>query len=292
VARANYLETQEGRGGPNGGVFLDVSHLGVEFVERNFRGMVKRCRDFGWDLARQPVEVMSTAHFTMGGLRITPDCRTTVEGLFAAGEDAGGVHGANRLGGNGIAESTVFGGLAGDVMPDWLAGRRTPRPSPTAIRVAVERACQPLAVRGRESLYAVRQDLRDRMWEWAGLVRHGARLTATLDQLRELRDRLQRSPVPGGRTYNLAWQDWLGVANQLEVAEMIVRSARAREESRGSHWREDFPQRDDQRWLVNVCLRATPDGMRVWTEPVPLTRYRPDGTSVAPGPAAVLGAAR
>src|SRR5207302_9723837 len=120
VARAAFLEVAEGRGSPNGGVWIDVSHLGVEVVERNFRGMVRRCRDFGRDLARAPVEVGPTTHFMTGGVVVDTACRTPVEGLFAAGEDTGGVHGANRLGGNGVAESTVFGGLAGDVMADFV----------------------------------------------------------------------------------------------------------------------------------------------------------------------------
>src|SRR3989441_964581 len=127
VARAAFLEVAEGRGSPNGGVWIDVSHLGAEVVEKNFRGMVKRCRDFGRDLARGPVEVGPTTHFMMGGVVIDTACRTAIEGLFAAGEDTGGVHGANRLGGNGVAESTVFGGIAGDVMAESVAGRPLPR---------------------------------------------------------------------------------------------------------------------------------------------------------------------
>src|SRR5881392_3147981 len=129
VSRASFTEVAEGRGTPNGGVWIDVSHLGADVVERNFRGMVKRCRDFGRDLARGPVEVGPTTHFMMGGVVIDSECRTAVDGLFAAGEDAGGVHGANRLGGNGVAESTVFGGIAGDVMAAFVAGRRLPRAS-------------------------------------------------------------------------------------------------------------------------------------------------------------------
>ncbi len=123
VSRAAFLEVVEGRGTPNDGVWLDVSHLGAEVVERNFRGMVKRCRDFGRDLAREQVEVGPTTHFMMGGVVIDQYCRTEVDGLFAAGEDTGGVHGANRLGGNGVAESTVFGGIAGDVMASFVEGR-------------------------------------------------------------------------------------------------------------------------------------------------------------------------
>src|SRR2546425_293690 len=127
VARAAFLEVAEGRGSPNGGVWIDVSHLGAEAVEKNFRGMVKRCRDFGRDLARGPVEVGPTTHFMMGGVVIDTACRTAIEGLFAAGEDTGGVHGPNRLGGNGGAESTVFRGIAGDVMAESVAGRPLPR---------------------------------------------------------------------------------------------------------------------------------------------------------------------
>src|SRR5687768_17461325 len=127
VSRASFIEIAEGRGTPNGGVWIDVSHLGAEHVERAFRGMVRRCRDFGRDLARGPVEVQPTTHFMMGGVVADSSCRTMIEGLFVAGEDAGGVHGANRLGGNGVAESTVFGGIAGDVMAD-AAGTRGASP--------------------------------------------------------------------------------------------------------------------------------------------------------------------
>ncbi|HEU5321581.1 MAG TPA: FAD-binding protein, partial [Methylomirabilota bacterium] len=149
VARASFTEVAEGRGTPNGGVWIDVSHLGAAAVERAFRGMVKRCRDFGRDLAREPVEVGPTAHFMMGGIVIDAACRTAVEGLFAAGEDTGGVHGANRLGGNGVAESTVFGGLAGDAVAEFVAGRPAPRPSPAALEAGARRARAPRA-QGRE----------------------------------------------------------------------------------------------------------------------------------------------
>src|SRR5438445_2751739 len=127
VARAAFLEVAEGRGATNGAVGTAVSPLGAEVVETNFRGMVKRCRDFGRDLARGPVEVGPTTHFMMGGVVIDTACRTAIEGLFAAGEDTGGVHGANRLGGNGVAESTVFGGIAGDGMADAASGPALPR---------------------------------------------------------------------------------------------------------------------------------------------------------------------
>ena len=130
VSRAGYMEIQAGRATPDGAVMLDVSHLGAEFVETTFPGMVERCREVGFDLARAPVKVSPTAHFHMGGARIDAACRTNLEGLFVAGEDSGGVHGANRLGGNGVAESLVFGALAGDAMAGFATQRGQPsRPS-------------------------------------------------------------------------------------------------------------------------------------------------------------------
>jgi succinate dehydrogenase/fumarate reductase flavoprotein subunit len=275
VARASYLEIAEGRGTQDGAVWLDVSHLGAEAVERSFRGMVRRCRDFGLDLARQPVPVMPTAHFLMGGVVIDPDCRTALEGLFAAGEDAGGVHGANRLGGNGVADSTVFGGIAGDVLADWVVGR--PRPAVSLAdashRAAAARA--PVGRGERDAVVAMRAGLRDLMWEHAGLVRTARGLETALAALEELGPRLEAAAVPGGPAYNLAWQAWLDTRNQALAARLIAHSARERRESRGAHYRADHPAPDDARGLVNVLVADHGGEPRVWTEPVRLTRARP-----------------
>jgi succinate dehydrogenase/fumarate reductase flavoprotein subunit len=284
VARASYLEIAEGRGTAEGAVLLDVSHLGAEFVAGRFRGMVRRCRDFGLDLPRRPVPVMPTAHFLMGGVVIDPDCRTGLEGLFAAGEDAGGVHGANRLGGNGVADSTVFGGIAGDVMADWVVGR--PRPALAArdaeARAAAARA--PLGRARRDEVAPLRTAMRDLMWERVGLVRTGAGLEAALAELEALGPRLDAAGVPGGPGYNLAWQSWLDARNQWLAARLIAASAHARAESRGAHYRADHPARDDARWLVSVRVAARDGGLAVWTEPVRCTRARPPRS---PAPVAV-----
>ena len=278
VARACFTEVLEGRGTPHGGVWIDVSHLGAELVERNFRGMVKRCRDFGRDLARQPVEVGPTAHFMMGGVVIDPDCRTPVEGLFAAGEDAGGVHGANRLGGNGVADSTVFGGIAGDRMGDWVLDRPLPRLSPAAIGAARRRVTAPLGRSGGEDLYPLQSRLRALMWEEVGLIRSGPGLKTALGEIEEIALRAEHAAVPGGTAFNLAWQDWLNLQNQATAAWLIGRSALERTESRGSHYRRDFPEASAE--LVTVLV-GRDDGAspRVWTEPVRLTRYRPEAAS-------------
>ena len=224
VSRASFLEVSQGRGTPNGGVWIDVSHLGAEVVERNFRGMVRRCRDFGRDLARGPVEVGPTAHFMMGGVVVDPDCRTAIEGLFAAGEDTGGVHGANRLGGNGVAESTVFGGIAGDVMAAFVAGRPMPRVSEAALEAAAARCAAPLGRGGGAEVYAIQRELRDVMWERAGLVRDAEGLGVAAATLERLTERLGVVGVPGHGPLNTAWQDWLNLDSQLTAAQLVVTS--------------------------------------------------------------------
>ena len=280
VARAAFTEVQEGRGTTNGGVWIDVSHLGVEFVERNFRGMVRRCRDFGRDLAREPVEVAPTAHFLMGGIVIDGQCQTGVEGLFAAGEDAGGVHGANRLGGNGVAESTVFGGIAGDVMVEWIVERGRPRLSDAQIQAEITKATGPLTASGGENLYSLLTRLRRVMWDEVGLVRSGDGLESALMEIEDILGRAAGVRVSGSPDYNLAWHDWLNLTNQATVARLIASSALERRESRGSHFRLDFPA-STAAGLVNVHVQDSGAGPQVWSAPVRLTRCRPPEPPVA-----------
>jgi fumarate reductase flavoprotein subunit len=278
VSRASFTEVAEGRGTPNGGVWIDVSHLGAETVERNFRGMVKRCRDFSRDLARGPVEVGPTAHFLMGGVVIDPECRTAVEGLFAAGEDTGGVHGANRLGGNGVAESTVFGGLAGDVIAEFVEGRPAPRPS-AAWRSTAEALAAPFARPAGPALYGLLGELRDVMWDGAGLVRDGASLRAALAAIDRIETALDAVGVSGDPALNTAWQDWLSLRNQTVAARLIAASALERCESRGAHFRRDFPA-PAAGAPMTVRVRRGADGPAVTTAPVALTRASPGGAAV------------
>ena len=275
VARACFTEVIEGRGTPHGGVWIDVSHLGAEVVERSFRGMVKRCRDFGYDLARTPVEVGPTTHFMVGGIAIDSACHTDLEGLFAAGEDTGGVHGANRLGGNGVAESTVFGGIAGDVMAEWVAGRPRPPISTALVAAAVAAASAPLARNEGENVYGLQAQLREVMWEHVGLIRSGEGLKRALAAIEEVGHRLDTVPVRGGGAYNLAWQDWLNLKSQASAAWLIARSALERTESRGSHFRRDFPETASEAVTV-MAGQAEGTGPKVWTEPVRYTRLKPE----------------
>jgi succinate dehydrogenase/fumarate reductase flavoprotein subunit len=283
VARASFLEVEAGRGTPNGGVWIDVSHLGAGVVERNFRGMVKRCRDFGRDLAREPVEVGPTAHFLMGGVVIDPGCRTAIEGLFAAGEDAGGVHGANRLGGNGVADSTVFGGIAGDAMAAFVADRPAPAPATTRLGQIARALAAPLGRATGPELYQLQRDLRSVMWDKAGLVREAAGLGAALSEVERIAAGLESVGVPGGPALNLAWQDWLNLRNQATAARLIITSALERQESRGAHYRRDFPEAaTGAPYFVRV--RRAGDTVGVSREPVTFTRARP---APAPDPVTV-----
>src|SRR5689334_7366705 len=172
ISRSSYLEIMAGRGTPSGGVYIDVSHLDHAWVEKNFHGMVERCRDYGFDLVHDRVEVSPSAHYQMGGVAIGVDCQTSLEGLFAAGEDAGGVHGANRLGGNGVADSIVYGGLAGNSMAEFVMGRALPAVSEAQIREMGERWAAALGREKGENVFELRRELEDLMWEKVGVVRN------------------------------------------------------------------------------------------------------------------------
>lgn len=277
VSRSSYLEIMAGRGTPAGGVRIDISHLGAETVERLFPGMVQRTRLIGADLATGPVDVSPTAHFHMGGVIIDVDCRSALPGLLVAGEDAGGVHGANRLGGNGVAESTVFGARAGDTAARLAPELPLRDPDPEQVAASVARTYAPL---GREGVspFAVTRALKELMWEDCGVVRSREGLLRAQAQLAELEEQASRIGVPGPATVNFGWQEALDVVNQLTIARLVVEAALVREESRGAHYRADFPERDDARWLRSIVEQRGPDGLPVIRfDPVALTRLQPEG---------------
>jgi succinate dehydrogenase/fumarate reductase flavoprotein subunit len=282
VSRSSYLEIIAGRSSPHGGVYIDVSHLGVSFIEQHFPGMVERCRDVGFDLAREAVEVSPTAHYLMGGVKIDITCRTNLDGLFAAGEDSAGVHGANRLGGNGVACSTVFGGIAGDRMAAYIEGKRVPAVTEAQMQAVIARIMAPFDRPGGEDVYILRDDLKALMWEKAGLVRNAGDLESAQKALAVIRERAHHVRISGSPRLNVEWQEWLNLDSLLTVSEMIVASALHRKESRGSHYRSDY-QDPDNHYLQNISLRRDGEGMRLWLEPVQFTRLQPS----APAPPAL-----
>jgi succinate dehydrogenase / fumarate reductase flavoprotein subunit/fumarate reductase flavoprotein subunit len=275
VSRASYMEIMAGRGTENAAVWIDVSHLGAEFVEKNFGGMRDRCLRIGFDLAREKVEVAPTAHFNMGGIRIDRDGFTNLEGLFAAGEDSSGVHGANRLGGNGVAESTVYGARVGDAVAAWVKGCNHDEPQASQVSEAQAAANEPFERKSGENPWPLRDELGKIMWESVGIVRNGANLTHALEQITTLSKRATQLSGSGSRAFNLTWQQALDLRNMLTASALIARSALAREDSRGAHYREDFPNTDHANWLKNIYLARNGEGPKLWTEPVKLAKLKP-----------------
>ncbi|HEY8710544.1 MAG TPA: FAD-binding protein, partial [Burkholderiaceae bacterium] len=246
VSRGIFSEMRAGRTSPNGGVYISMSHLGAERVRAQFKGMVERCGDCGFDLAGGLVEVVPTAHYMMGGVVFRPDCTTALQGLFAAGEDTGGVHGANRLGGNGVANSTVFGGIAGDSMAAWVQVHGNHHaPDESAIQESIARHETPF-FNPPGNLEEIREALFDCMWEDVGVLRDASGLRRAQRRLEELDRRLSLVGVADGdRAFNLTWHGWIDLKSLIAVSQVITQAALMREDSRGAHFREDFPQTDD-----------------------------------------------
>src|SRR5258705_9093612 len=214
VCRAMMTEMRAGRASPNGGLYIAMSHLGEANVRAQFKGMVERCADCGFDLAGGLVEVVPTAHYMMGGVEFAADGRTALEGLFAAGEDAGGVHGANRLGGNGVANSTVFGAVAGDAMAEWARNETFSEPDSSSIQKALSFCERPFNTKPEKhgSLEPLRERLYEVMWQKVGIIRDEAGLRSALGELKSLDEELDRSGVAdGNRAFNLTWHDWLNL---------------------------------------------------------------------------------
>jgi fumarate reductase flavoprotein subunit len=275
VSRAMFSEMKKGNTTPHGGLYISMAHLGAAEVTRQFKGMVERCADCGFDLAGGLVEVVPTAHYMMGGVEFAPDCTTTVPGLFVAGEDSGGVHGANRLGGNGVANSTVFGAVAGDTMAAWVKDRAFLEPDPTAIEGAIAMCERPFGGRDSSSLEPLREKLYDVMWEKVGIIRDAAGLLSAQADLKALDRALDGHFLPTAeRAFNLTWHDWLNLKSLVAVSRAIAAAAIARRDSRGAHFRSDFPESGPIQQSAFTSIRNG----RVSMKPVAFTRVAPGDT--------------
>jgi fumarate reductase flavoprotein subunit len=276
VSRAMFTEMRAGRTTPHGGLYIAMGHLGPDHVRREFKGMVERCADCGFDLAGGRVEVVPTAHYIMGGVEFGVDCATALEGLFAAGEDTGGVHGANRLGGNGVANSTVFGGIAGESVADWLAAHgELATADAGAVARASSAALHPFGQPAGD-LNAIRERLYELMWDDVGILRDRTGLTRALGELDELHDRLRRTGLAEAtRIFNLTWHDWLNLDSLLGVSKAIGQAALAREDSCGAHFREDFPTSADPATAAFTRIRVRGEALATEFVPVAFTRVRP-----------------
>jgi succinate dehydrogenase / fumarate reductase, flavoprotein subunit len=269
VAFANYTEIIEGRGGPHGGVFLDISHLGKDFIVERLPRMYRQFVEWQMlDISREPMEVAPTAHYTMGGIVVDPETHATdVLGLYAAGECVGGLHGANRLGGNSLGEALISGRRAGEAAAAFGLGSEVLARSRRAIDEALD-VLDALTRPGSELARPLQRRLRDLMWERCGVVREESGLRAGLSELEGIREAATDVDVRPGAE---GWTDLalaLDLRAGLAVAQATLRGAIDRQESRGAHIRSDFPDLDPE-FQVNFYLDARMDP---WSEPVPPVR--------------------
>jgi succinate dehydrogenase / fumarate reductase flavoprotein subunit len=276
VARCIVREIKEGRGSEHGGVYLDIAWIkerlsnGSEHIKKKLPSMYHQFKQLaGIDITKESMEVGPTTHYVMGGVRVDPDTQMSrVPGLFAAGECAGGLHGANRLGGNSLSDLLVFGKRAGEHAAAFAKDHDAGVVNTDQVGEIAQRALQPFS-RDGEGPYAIQQDLQVMMQGLVGIVRQDTEIQRALDGLVQLNDRANQVGVVGHREYNTGWHTALDLRNLLTVSEAVARAAIMRQESRGAHFREDYLAKDDAWGKQNIIIRKAPDGvMQVACEPI------------------------
>jgi len=283
VARCIMREVREGRGSPHGGVYLDISWIKSKLgnaeahIKKKLPSMYHQFKQLAdIDITKEPMEIGPTTHYIMGGIRVDADSQmSTLPGLFAAGECGAGLHGANRLGGNSLSDLLVFGKRAGEYAAKFAREHGAGTLDETAVDAAAAEAVAPFDRQGREGPYHVQHDLQDMMQERVGIVRNEAEMRRALDGILELRRRANAVAVPGNREYNPGWHTAMDLPNLLICSEAVTRAALERKESRGGHFREDFPNKDAAYAEFNIiCRKARGGEMQIVREPIP--EIRPD----------------
>jgi succinate dehydrogenase / fumarate reductase flavoprotein subunit len=285
VARCIMREVREGRGSPHGGVFLDISWMkskmrnAPEHIRKKLPSMYHQFKQLAdIDITSEPMEVGPTTHYMMGGIRVDGDTQmSTVPGLFAAGESAAGLHGANRLGGNSLSDLLVFGKRAGEYAAKFAAESPAARVPAEAVDAAAKATLAPLdramSEKSAEGPYQVQHALQEMMQELVGIVRREEEMRRALDGIMTLKARAARVSVTGNREYNPGWHTALDLPNLLTVSEAITRSALERKESRGGHFRDDFPEKDPAYAAFNIVVTRSESGqMTVSHAPIPPLR--------------------
>ncbi len=256
VARAIYNEIREGRGTDKGGVYLDVTHLPNNLIEEKLETMLLQFMDVGVDIRNEAMEVAPTAHHFMGGIRIKPGGETSIRNLFAAGEASGGIHGANRLGGNALADTQVFGKRAGESAAKNAISIEFEY-NEDQVNLEEERI-RNIFKNGSIYPHQIKKELMDTMWTNVAIIRNEDGLKFALNKIEELKIKSLDMKVPEGSGYDKNLQDALEIENMLTVASLVTQSALVRRESRGSHYREDYPQKDI-RWDRSIVLNKNKD---------------------------------
>ncbi len=278
VARCIMREVKAGRGSPHGGVFLDISWIkehipnAAEHIKRKLPSMYHQFKQLAdIDITAVPMEVGPTTHYIMGGIRVDGDTQmSNVPGLFASGECASGINGANRLGGNSLSDLLVFGKLAGEHAAHFVKENARPAIDSGKIEAAIKTAIEPFERPSGENPYAIQTDLQDSMQSLVGIVRTEPEMKEALGVIEKLKDRARRASVSGGRDYHPGWLTAIDLKNLLIVSEAIAQCAIERKESRGGHFREDFPEKSESFAHVNMVVQKGPDGgMKLHRQPLP-----------------------
>ena len=278
VARCIRREVKEGRGSPHGGVFLDIAWIkeripnAAEHIKRKLPSMYHQFKQLAdIDITQEPMEVGPTTHYMMGGVRVDPDSQMSdVPGLFAAGECGAGLHGANRLGGNSLSDLLVFGKRAGEYAARYAKENSLGAINPDEVALAEKQALAAFARDGAEGPYAVQYGLQDMMQDLVGIVRQEKEMLQALERIEQLKARAQRVGVSGNREYNPGWHTAIDLNNLLTVSEMVTRAALERKESRGAHFRDDYPAKHDKFGSFNIVIRKGAGGEpQIMREPIP-----------------------
>jgi succinate dehydrogenase / fumarate reductase flavoprotein subunit len=272
---------REGRGSPHGGVFLDIAWIkeripnAGEHIKKKLPSMYHQFKQLAdIDITQEPMEVGPTTHYMMGGVRVDADSQMTdVPGLFAAGECAAGLHGANRLGGNSLSDLLVFGKRAGEYAAAFARENSLGNLNPDELGAVEKWALQPFEHKGSENPYTVQHTLQGVMQDLVGIVRQEQEMLQALDRIRELKAASEGVSVDGNREYNAGWHTALDLYHLLTVSEIVTQAALDRKESRGAHFRDDFPSKDEQFGKFNIVVRKRADGaMQFSREPIPPMR--------------------
>lgn len=289
VSRGIYTQMRKNNHPEQEGVFISMAHLDPDWVAKKFKGMVKRCADSGFDLVTGKVEVVPTAHYFMGGVVVDIDTRTAMEGLYVAGEDAGGAHGSNRLGGNGVANSTVYGGIAGDTMgADIRTMQNLREPDESILAKEFARAIHPLNIKP-DAVLPLRRQLQDTMWDEVGVMRTEYSMMRGLEGIAQVSDALMNTGVASDNlAFNLTWHDWLNLRSLCDISEVITKAGIERKNSRGAHYREDFPESGEMVKSDFTVAQMTDDEVGVTREPVEFSIVSPGNTILPAGEPATL----
>jgi succinate dehydrogenase / fumarate reductase, flavoprotein subunit len=278
VSRCIVREIKEGRGSPHGGVYLDISWIkqklpnSAEHIKRKLPSMYHQFKQLAdIDITEEPMEVGPTTHYVMGGVRVDPDTQMSrLPGLFAAGECAAGINGANRLGGNSLSDLLVFGKRAGEFAAQFAKENSLGKIRNDQIDLAAREALVPFDRGDGENPYQIQKDLQELMQDNVGIVRTESEMQYALGQLQQLKQRANRAAVTGNREYNPGWHTTIDLKNLLTVSEAVTRAAVERKESRGAQFREDYPEKADRFSKVNTIISKAPDGsMQIRLEPLP-----------------------